>query len=78
MIKIKRNIKYPEYRSTSKYEDIALIELEKNVDVTDGFARPLCLPTMNSKSATDQYKIAGWGFVNKTAVRMLQLTDDPK
>ena len=70
-IKIKSNLKHPDYRSTAKYDDIALIELAKEVDVTNGFARPLCLPTINSKSASDKYSIAGWGFLNKTTVRIL-------
>lgn len=65
-IKIKNFIKYPDFRSTSKYDDIALMELEKEVDVTNGFARPMCLPTMNTKAAKDKYTIAGWGFLNKT------------
>ena len=69
VIKIKNNIKHPDFRSTSKYDDIALIELEQEVDVTDGFARPMCLPTSKSKSATDKYSIAGWGFLNRTTVR---------
>ena len=71
-INIKNITKHPKYEALNKYYDIALIELEKNVDISTGFVRPLCLPTIKAVSSDNKYLVAGWGFVNKSTVRTSQ------
>lgn len=44
LIRIKRAIPHPKYSTISKYHDIALFELAKNVQF-DEFVRPACLNT---------------------------------
>ena len=70
-ILIANPIKHPLYSSKKNYYDIALLELEREVDITDGFAHPLCLPTLQSKPSNGKFTIAGWGYVNKTHVSII-------
>ena len=70
VIDIKNKISPSDYSKDSKYNDILLVELDRPVDITRGFVRPLCLPTIGLKSSNDKYFIIGWGSVNQTAVRM--------
>lgn len=53
-------IKHHEYSATNKINDIALIKLDRNVELKLGGLRPACLwtkPTISNKTAT----ITGWG-----------------
>lgn len=70
-IEIKRLVKHPDYRATSKYNDIALLELKSPVRTDDGIVKPICLPSLAMTSENDDYIIAGWGLVNNTHVIIL-------
>ena len=52
--------RHPDYKVSSKYHDIGLIELiEPNYTF-----RPICLPSAaNSKSHDKNYSIAGWSLL---------------
>ena len=69
-IKIKRYVKHPDYRSTSKYDNIALLELISPVQTDQGIVKPICLPPLAFTQEQNNYIIAGWGYVNKTHVRL--------
>ncbi|KAI1285806.1 Transmembrane protease serine 6 [Halotydeus destructor] len=56
-----RHILHPQYTSSPDYQnDIALIELDENVQFTDT-VWPACLPTMDSTRNYGQLQISGWG-----------------
>ncbi|XP_071451963.1 serine protease snk-like [Hetaerina americana] len=61
--KISRVIKHPNYRPPAKYNDIALLKLEKPIRKFTRLVRPACLynkPTFNANSAT----ATGWGRID--------------
>ncbi|KRT83559.1 Trypsin [Oryctes borbonicus] len=60
---IKRFIKHPDYKKPLKYNDIALVELTKNVEFTP-FIRPACL---NVRSTLEERSLIAVGF-GKTAM----------
>ena len=64
-------MKHPEYRSTAKYNDIALLELVSPVRTDEGIVKPICLPTVGFTQVNHSYIIAGWGYVNRTTVRLI-------
>lgn len=59
---IEKFIKHPEYKRPSKYNDIALIKLIKNIEFTQ-FIRPACL---NTKPTLHEHSAIAIGF-GKTA-----------
>lgn len=62
-IKIKKITPHPDYHRRSKYNDVALIELEQNVMFTK-YARPACLFNPESEIFPPLY-IAGWGITDE-------------
>ncbi|CAK1587425.1 unnamed protein product [Parnassius mnemosyne] len=59
LYRIKRIIKHPRYKSPSKYNDIALLETETEIKLSED-AVPACLPV--DTTAPDEKAIAtGWG-----------------
>lgn len=69
-IEIKNYYKHPSYTSKEKYNDIALLELAHPVRTDQGIVKPICLPALAFTEENDDYIIAGWGYVNKTHVRL--------
>lgn len=60
-IVIKNYFKHINYRSAFKYDDIALLELDKPATL-DLNVNPICLTKPGAKSSDNQYVIAGWGY----------------
>ncbi|XP_062711044.1 polyserase-2-like [Aedes albopictus] len=58
-LKIVRFIRHPQHRFSSKYNDIALIELEKEVNLTTGVC-PACV-WIDSYFPYDAFDVAGFG-----------------
>lgn len=58
LFKIAKRIKYPEYTSKSKYNDIALLRLDTEV-VFNEYIHPACLPEYSS--ITFRATATGWG-----------------
>ncbi|CAG4957418.1 unnamed protein product [Parnassius apollo] len=64
LYRIKRIIKHPRYNSPSKYNDIALLETEREIKLSED-AVPACLPV--DTTAPDEKAIAtGWGATGYT------------
>lgn len=60
---VERIIPHPEYSSSdwNKYNDIALLRLEKTINFTD-FIRPICLPTESFTIEPGIFmSLCGWG-----------------
>ncbi|XP_072943161.1 venom serine protease Bi-VSP-like [Epargyreus clarus] len=57
-----RLIPHKFYTSVDKHDDIALIELDRQVRFSE-FIRPICLPVPGLSFARTQRTIAGWGHV---------------
>jgi len=58
---VTQNIVHPEYRSNSHYNDIALLQLDRNAKLSY-YVRPLCLP--DSRAIKEHSAIAsGWGRI---------------
>ncbi|XP_055849534.1 venom protease-like isoform X3 [Episyrphus balteatus] len=57
--KVKRFLHHPQYNSSLKYNDIALVELEEDVRFTD-YIRPACLPYQDFNNHS-QLIVTGWG-----------------
>ncbi|CAG4957426.1 unnamed protein product [Parnassius apollo] len=68
--KIKRIIKHPDYKSPKKYNDIALLETDREIAL-DQYAVPACLHNGHSVNDTDATAI-GWGT---TAFRTNKISD---
>lgn len=58
-INIEKIIRHPEHRFSSKYFDIALMQLEENAEI-DGFVVPACL-FREDDVAYDKLVATGWG-----------------
>lgn len=56
---IVERVMHPEYKSTSRYNDIALFRLESDVEFSS-FVRPICLNTVPSPDPPAQIA-TGWG-----------------
>ncbi|XP_072938100.1 trypsin-7-like [Epargyreus clarus] len=63
---IKRIVTHPQYRSPRKYYDIALIELEKEIDF-QWILHPSCLHT--SFDVPDMVSVTGWGVTDLVTSR---------
>ncbi|XP_017769951.1 PREDICTED: uncharacterized protein LOC108557799 [Nicrophorus vespilloides] len=72
--RVVRTIKHPDYRMPSKYHDIALIELDRNIRLS-AYVRPACLYT-EKESSNLSYIATGWGnlgFNGEPAVHLQKL-----
>ncbi|XP_017769960.1 PREDICTED: serine protease snake-like isoform X2 [Nicrophorus vespilloides] len=72
--RVAKTFKHPEYRTPSKYHDIALIELDRAVRVSE-YVRPACLYT-ETKSSVPNFIATGWGnigFNGKPALHLQKL-----
>ena len=63
-----RFIPHPNYNRIMHFNDIALIELDEEVDVTDSRLRPICLPKDENINSTVNMEgiTAGWGRTSFT------------
>lgn len=62
-VNIQRIITHPLYKAPSKYNDIALFELEEEVEFTT-FISPACLFTQTGEfSKTQKGTVTGWGVI---------------
>ncbi|XP_013149176.1 PREDICTED: serine protease snake-like [Papilio polytes] len=62
-VKIKRIINHPLYKPPKKYNDIAIIELEKDVDFTK-YVQPACLwPRHDTSPLGSKATLTGWGVI---------------
>jgi hypothetical protein len=53
---------FPNYTTSSRYNDIALIELEKSVTFKHRVVSPVCLMTTeNSDNSLQKFTVAGFG-----------------
>ncbi|KAJ3666930.1 hypothetical protein Zmor_002352 [Zophobas morio] len=66
-IKIINNVVHPEYRNITYYHDIALVKLEKPVEI-NSYVRPACLNT-NFDFSVSQAIATGWGFTQPSGKR---------
>ncbi|XP_017783261.1 PREDICTED: venom protease-like [Nicrophorus vespilloides] len=57
---IKRAIKYPEYNRKTSYHDLALLELDRNVNFT-GYVKPACLNVDKNPTNGQVLTATGWG-----------------
>lgn len=74
-IAVKRYIYQPNYKYTTHYDDIALLELEKNI-ILNTFARPACIKTEYNINK-DKAIASGWGrieYVGRTSDKLLKVT----
>lgn len=76
-VTVAENIKHPEYKPPSKYNDIALLRLETKINLNP-YARPACLNTKatltNKKAIT-----TGWGrtdYSGESSSHLLKVTLD--
>jgi Asp/Glu/hydantoin racemase len=58
-IPVKRFIIHPNYSTITKYNDIALLELEKSVENFTELVRPACLHTIDNDKDKTQLLISG-------------------
>lgn len=58
-VNIVERIKHPDYKSQSKYNDIALLRLESQIKFNK-YVRPACLPTSYNPITTNAIA-TGWG-----------------
>ena len=66
---IKRVIQHKEHFDMTLDNDIALIELQENVDYED-FIRPVCIPEMTTELTDGQPAlVSGWGWLSPDANR---------
>ncbi|CAH1175674.1 unnamed protein product [Phaedon cochleariae] len=74
---IKRSIPHPEYQPPSRYNDIALIELDREVSLSQ-FVSPACLATKNSPTVS-KMTASGWGksdFIGESSSYLLKVDLD--
>ncbi|XP_014097422.3 serine protease grass [Bactrocera oleae] len=64
---------HPDYDTVSKYKDVALIKLDRDIDFqVHHHIKPICLPTSRSDYAmlpTQDLMLAGWGLTEANDVR---------
>lgn len=58
---VKRVIRHPEYKSSSRYHDIALIELNATVEFNE-YMKPACLNAAKTTNRDVNYIATGWGL----------------
>ncbi|CAB3259413.1 unnamed protein product [Arctia plantaginis] len=66
VLKVRRIIKHPEYASPSQYHDIALLETEKRIPLSQ-FVVPACLH-VGDPVTDDQVLATGWGLTENRAI----------
>ncbi|XP_062899264.1 atrial natriuretic peptide-converting enzyme isoform X3 [Mobula hypostoma] len=70
--KVKQIIIHPRYESQPYDNDISLLELHEEINVTS-YVRPVCLPRTDQVVELDTYcSIAGWGFTGSNDPMKLQ------
>lgn len=66
MYNVAESIRHPSYSSYSKYNDIGLLRLDRNV-IFNAFIRPACLPDPYTIPTDNNVIASGWGY--NTTVR---------
>lgn len=70
---VKEVILHPNYNSTTKNNDIALLRLHSSVTFSD-YVRPVCLAGQGSLFPDDAMSwITGWGNMNSTGKMLTQI-----
>lgn len=59
---VEQIIRHPDYKPPAKYNDIALLKLDRRVEFNE-FIRPACLYTSNTFEVTKTVA-TGWGKIN--------------
>ncbi|XP_023937771.2 venom serine protease Bi-VSP [Bicyclus anynana] len=72
-----RRIPHPLYDYSTKQNDIALVELDRPVMMSE-FIRPICLPVPSFQTDNSRRTIAGWGRTSQNSgpSQILHMTDE--
>lgn len=72
IVNISKTIYHPDYKSTSYYNDIALLKLDRKINFNE-FIQPACLPKTKESLYTNLTS-AGWHYIDSLGIKTKQFS----